>query len=746
MSSSQQELAIVIAGQVSRSLGSSIDQVNGKLSGMAKIAKGAAKMLGGAFAVSKVVDFGKDAVNTYSEFEQAMAQTAATAGANAEDYKLMEDAALEAGKKTTKTAKEAADALGYMSLAGWNTQQSVQGLMPILRASEAYQADLAETSDLVTDSLSALGLGVDDLGHYLDVATMANNKSNQTASQMMEAFISAGLTLDDLGDSIENVSGLYGMLANRGTKASEAGTAMKAITVNVKKNAKAIEKLGVSVYDTEGNFRGISAVLQDYNNATKNMSQSQRDAINLEIAGKNHLGSFNKIMEGFNTTLENGSSEWDTLVNNLNNADGALDKMADQTTDTMKGAMSRLNSAIDDVKIRLVKGIAPYATKAINLVSNAIPKLENVVGNTVKNIKTIAKPLIEQGMKELNKYRPFVQQLMRDILPIVQNAMSIFQTSILPIAKKVFNSIASIIKQLLPVVLPFISKVISAISRIIIVCQKIGIELYQKIMPIVSNVLGFITSTLVPKLIEAFQAIAPKVIEIINKVGPLIQAMFQHIKPQIETMLSVIQFVMPLIQSIICTAVDTIRNIINGLLQVLGGIIDFITGVFSGNWKLAWQGVVDVFGGIFNTIIGIAKGPLNAVIDLINFLIGKINSIHIDLPDWIPGLGGKSFGISIPTIPHLATGGIATKSIIAEIGEGSEPEAVLPLSKLSSMLNQPSSNINNVQPNVNINITIQGNATKETVQEIASVTKNEFRKMFNEFMREQKRVKLGGIH
>lgn len=188
-SSKEQELAIKIAGKVENSFKQSLGVTEDGLNKIASVAKKAAAVAAAAFAAVKVGDFISGAVDEYAEFEQAMANTSAIAGASADDYAKLSAAAREAGKATTFTASEAADALGYMALAGWNVEESTAALTPVLKLAEATQADLATTSDQVTDSMSAMGVGIDDLQGYLDVIVTTNNKANTTAADLMDVTI-----------------------------------------------------------------------------------------------------------------------------------------------------------------------------------------------------------------------------------------------------------------------------------------------------------------------------------------------------------------------------------------------------------------------------------------------------------------------------------------------------------------------------------------------------------------------------
>ena len=237
--------------------------------------------------------------------------------------------------------------------------------------------DLATCSDLVTDSLSALGLQVDDLGEYLDVAAMANNKSNQTAQMLMEAYIAVGGTMKNLNVPIQESAAALGVLANRGIKGSEAGTALNAVinnlTTGTGQAGKMMDKLGISAFDSNGKFIGLAETIRVVDEATKDMTEEQRNAALAALGGKEHIDALNDLISGLNTTTADGRSEWEALTDDLYNADGALSTMAATVTDTLQGAISIFGSAMDDMKIRLAQTFAPAAKDAINAVSAVIP-------------------------------------------------------------------------------------------------------------------------------------------------------------------------------------------------------------------------------------------------------------------------------------------------------------------------------------------------------------------------------------
>ena len=199
---------------------------------------------------------------------------------------------------------------------------------------------------------------------------------------------------------------------------------------------------------------------------------------------------------------------------------------------------------------------------------------------------------------------------------------------------------------------------------------------------------------------------------------------------------------------------ESIQAAVENVKAIFQNIIDFISNVFSGNWSAAWQNIVNIFGNLFGMIVNLAKAPINGVISAINWVISKINSISVTIPDWVPGVGGTTLGFSIPTIPQLAEGGIATSPTLAEIGEGGEPEAVMPLSKLAAMLDEwirkpkPSGGGGGMEdgdgetivfaPVLNFN----GKADREDVEEAMQISFQEFKRLYKRMKAEERRKKF----
>ncbi len=847
-SNKKYEFLVSFGGKVNASLGSSVNKVNSQFNTMQNLAKKVAASIGTAFAAVKIKDFVKDSVNTYKIYEQSMAQTASTAGIQkgTQDYEKLNKAARDAGKATSKTAAEAADALGYMSLAGWNVNQSTAALMPVLRLSEATQADLATTSDLVTDSMSALGISMDSKGknltRYLDVIVAANNKSNQTAMQVMEAYIGVGGTFENLGTPIEESAALLGVLANRGTKASEAGTSMNSILINLKKksgeSAKAMKALGLNAYNSEGKFKGVTNVLKELDEKLKGLAtQEEREMYKDMIAGKTQVDTLNKLLQGLNTFTDDGVTELEALQKQLKNSDGALNTMADTVSNTMGMAFSRLSSATDDFKIEFIShfenSITPTIDKLANKITAITPKmgelLEKVKGkfasikdtakNTVAGFMTLmnmdtsflgiqfndarAKEVISDitGMTEsqIDSLTATFQKIKQDFLTTIDTVKNVIN-SIKNTVVKVASFIVSHLDTIVPVAVK-IGKVFVAlkvVSKVIPIFVKVGsvivkiVKIAGKIGSVIAKI-GSIVMKVLPIIKTAFTALSGPVGIAIAVIGGLIVAgvalyknwnmikqkaseIWTSVKTSFTNMKDTVIAKVTEIWTRVTTTFTNMKNAVvakvseiwtgvkTAFINMKNSIITTATEIWNNvktiftNMKDSviskaseiWTAIKTIFGNIKDSIAGAFTGAVNTAISGLNTLIDKVNSIHINIPSWIPGVGGKDIGLNIPQVPALASGGIVTKPTLAMIGEGNESEAVFPLSKLEEFLtnygagNTTTENSGMVfQIEYKPQIILQGNADKtEIKQEIEKAEANaqrDFKEQMKQWIKEQKR-------
>lgn len=343
----------------------------------------AATVATAAIAGKVMKEVAEYSVQVGKEFEASMSDAAATANASTEEFAKMEQAAMEMGKTTSKTASESAEALKYMSLAGWDVDTSISALPSVLKMSEASGMELAQTSDLVTDSMAALGVTVEQLPGYLDVATKAQTKSNQSAQQLMEAYLGVGGTMKNLNVPIEESATALGVLANRGIKGSEGGNALNAVMVNLTTGTgqagKMMQQLGVSAFDQQGKFIGLEATLQQLDTALQGYSEEQKNAALAAIGGKQHMDALNALMAGLNTTNEEGISEWAALTSELENCNGSLQQMRDMKLDNLEGDLKTLESATQDAGIKIyehlngpMRELTQFKIKAVYDASDAL--------------------------------------------------------------------------------------------------------------------------------------------------------------------------------------------------------------------------------------------------------------------------------------------------------------------------------------------------------------------------------------
>lgn len=320
------------------------------------------------------------AMETYSGFESEMATVKAISGATALQFLEQREAALEAGRSTVFTAQEAASALEYMALAGWSVEESLAGLNPILTLAAATGKELQRTSDLVTDSMSALGLGVADLGMYLDKLVAGNNNANNTAEQLMEGLVGAGGAARVLGADLDDTVTALGVLADNGQKGVEAGTTLNAIMSRLAGNTaalKELDKLNVDLWDDEGKFVGFEESLIRINGALSNLTDEDKALSMKNIAGTDHFSEMEYLLGAVQEVTDesgNVTCAWQELEAQVAESSGALKTMYDTTTDTLLFAQKRLASAKEDMQIRVADVFADDAKDFLIWLSEQLPE------------------------------------------------------------------------------------------------------------------------------------------------------------------------------------------------------------------------------------------------------------------------------------------------------------------------------------------------------------------------------------
>lgn len=333
-----------------------------------------------------IIGIGVAASKLGIDFEESMSEVQAVTGATGDELQQLEDAAREAGATTNKSARDAADALKYMGLAGWDVATSQEALMPMLKLSSAGNMDLGRTSDLVTDSMSALGLEIGDMDGYLDTLAQASRNSNTDIDALSEAFVAVGGRLNLLGIPTNDAAVALGILGDNGIKGSEAGRGLNAVLTNLTaptgKAQEALDELNISAFDSSGEFIGLEETFQLVKDATSGMTQEQQNMYYSMIAGKEHGKTFNAILG----SLGDG---WDGLSADVANAEGALDEMYDTMTDNTAGAIDNLKSAVEELALKLWDNLKPAIDEAIKFVQGLTDKFNALSPEQQENIVKI---------------------------------------------------------------------------------------------------------------------------------------------------------------------------------------------------------------------------------------------------------------------------------------------------------------------------------------------------------------------
>lgn len=543
-----------------------------------------------------VIGLGVAAVKTAADFEKGMSNVQAVAGATSGEMDLLREKAKEMGAKTKFSASESADAFSYMAMAGWKTKEMLDGIEGIMYLAGATGEDLAQTSDIVTDALTAFGLKASDTNRFVNVLAQTANASNTSVSLMGETFKYVAPVAGALGYSIEDASVAIGLMANSGIKASNAGTALRSILTNMSKPGKsakeAMEKLGLSLTDASGNMKPLNTLMTEMRGKFAGLSEAQKAQYAASLAGKTG-------MSGLLAIVNSSQKDFDSLTASINNSAGAAEKMYNVANDNLNGKLTILKSTVESVAISFGDRLTPYVGKLSDYAQKLADKINGLSDEQVDLIVKIAGVAAAVG----------------PVLLIVGKAMTKGAKMIKGI-KKITNAM-KLAKVAIGALNPTVLIVIGVVAALA-VAAVVVYKNWDKIKKFFSG-LGATLKIMAGKFSEFVASSKVK--------GTYLGAIFQNI-----------------------------GNYVNGVKQTFKGIITFVKGVFTGDWKSAWEGVKNIFKGVFGTLGAVVKAPINGVIGIINSAIGHINKVKIDVPEWVPVIGGKTFGSNIPKIPLLYKG------------------------------------------------------------------------------------------
>nr|MCR5417873.1 phage tail tape measure protein [Lachnospiraceae bacterium] len=334
-----------------------------------------------------VTALGTAAVKTAADFDSAMSKVAAVSGATGSELDALREKAREMGSKTKFSAAEAAEAMNYMAMAGWKTSDMLSGIEGVMNLAAASGEDLATTSDIVTDALTAFGLSAQDSGHFADVLAAASSNANTNVSMMGETFKYAAPIAGALGFSVEDTAEAIGLMANAGIKGSQAGTSLRTIMTNLSGDVKicgdAIGTVTVATTNADGSMRDLSDILADCRVAFAGLTESEQAAAAESLVGKN-------AMSGFLALMNAGEGDINKLSSAIDNCDGTAEKMAATMQDNLEGQLTILKSQLQELAISFGEMLMPAIRTIVGWIQNLVDWLNSMDEGTRKVIITIA--------------------------------------------------------------------------------------------------------------------------------------------------------------------------------------------------------------------------------------------------------------------------------------------------------------------------------------------------------------------
>ena len=626
----------------------SAQSIGGKLgSALGTAAKvGAAAV---AAATTAVVAFGKSSVDAGMTFDQSMSQVAATMGYTVEELSdstskasqnlnQLREFAQEMGRTTAFSATQAADALNYMTLAGYDADTSMQMLPTVLDLAAAGSMDLAQASDMVTDAQSALGLDIKQTTAMVDQMAKTASKSNTSVSQLGEAFLTIGASARNLKGGTVELSTVLGVLADNGIKGAEGGTHLRNMILSLqnptKDSAAIMKQLNLSVYDSSGNMRSMIDIVAELRNKTAGMDQASRDAIVSGIFNKTDLAAVNALL---GTTDERFAE----LTSSIQNADGAAKAMAETQLDNLAGDITLFQSALEGAKIAVSDGLTPtirelvqFGTESLSSLTEAF-KEEGLAGaiNALGDI-------IQQGIGMLFEVLPTVTEAGIQLLGAVVNGiiqnLPALASAAMQILLQLMNTISSNLPNLLNSGLQIIMEIgqgiLNNMDKIMASAQRI----IQTLINFFTSHSTEILSMGIKILIELAKGIIESLPELINAAVQILGSFWNAIAENLPQILD-------LGARLLMAFIEGIMSYFAGLAQVGSDILHTLMESFSqiGQAAKTWGGdlMVNFINGInawFETLVGNLRNIAQTIKNFLGFSepkMGPLSNFHTYAPD-----------------------------------------------------------------------------------------------------------------
>lgn len=580
-----------------------------KVNGLGKTAESGVSKLGNVVKTAAVgiggamVAIGGYAIKVGSDFESAMSNVAAISGATGDDLQMLKDTAQEMGATTQFSATEAANALSYMALAGWDANQSASALPGVLNLAAASGMELASASDMVTDYMSAFGMSCEQSGYFADMLAYAQSNANTTAELLGESYKNCAANMAAAGQDVETTTSLLAMMANQGLKGSEAGTALAAVmrdlTAKMSDGAIKIGDTSVAVQDANGNYRDLTDILQDVESATNGMGDAEKAAALSSTFTADSI-------KGLNLILNAGVSNAADFENQLRNSGGTAENMANVMNDNLAGAMKSLQSRAEAFGIAIYESFSVQLKDAVNAAADALGSLTDAFETGgIEGAFNQLGILAQQGIQTIIAQAPAMTQAATQMISNFASGLA--------------EGVPNVLAQALPLILQFTESLRENAGTLI----DAGLNLILQLAQGIANSL--------PLLIEYIPQIVTNIAGIINDNAPKILATGVQILATLT--LGIIQALPVLIASLpnIILAIVNVFSAFNWIS--LGQLI--VNGVKAGvsllgtalksagtaaanafrsiNWASVGQAAINFIRSAISGAAGLVSGGLRSV-------------------------------------------------------------------------------------------------------------------------------------
>lgn len=534
-----------------------------------------------AEAITRAVDGIKNLAGNVIElgqnFTSTMSEVSAISGATGEDFEKLEACAREYGATTVFSASNAAEALKYMSLAGWDADQSTSALGGVLNLAAASGMELGAASDMVTDYLSAFAMEAGDAAYFADLLSYAQSHSNTTAEALGEAYKNCAANLNAAGQDVETVTSLLEGMANQGYKGSEAGTAMAAImrdiTNGMKDGAIKIGETSVAVMDAQGNFRDLTDILTEVEAATNGMGDAERAvALSSTFTADS--------TKGLNLILNEGMDKIAGYEEELRGASGSAEEMANIMNDNLSGDMAAMNSAFEELGLKIYDALESKLRAGVQFITNGVIPAIEWLGGHIPEV-TIAVSGLGAVIAAMN-WGTISSKITMAKGALVKLATALGGVSLPAIALiAVITAVALAFTDLWKNNEEFRNKITAIWDGIKAKFDEFGQGIVDKL-----NALGFEFEDIT----EVMKAVWDGFCEVL---APIFEGVFQQIS-----------------------------NILSAALDVLTGLFDIFAGIFTGDWDMVWQGVQEVFGAVWDFVVATFENWISTFTSLADTVLG----------------------------------------------------------------------------------------------------------------------------